>query len=90
MDHRPINLIEMGTGEYDITRYQRVLYVAESLEEVRVVIGGFLRDCNDESIPNCAPAQVMSDALSSARRDVTGHAFIGRTRRILRIGPRQS
>jgi phenylalanine-4-hydroxylase len=50
MEHRPLDLIEMGTAEYDITRYQPVLYRAESLDEVREVVGGFLASCTDESI----------------------------------------
>jgi phenylalanine-4-hydroxylase len=50
MEHRPIDLVEMGTADYDITHYQPVLYRAESLDEVREVVGGFFRDCSDESI----------------------------------------
>jgi phenylalanine-4-hydroxylase len=50
MEHRPIDLVEMGTAEYDITRYQPVLYRAESLDEVREVVGGFFASCTDESI----------------------------------------
>jgi phenylalanine-4-hydroxylase len=50
MEHRPIDLVEMGTADYDITRYQPVLYRAESLDEVRDVVGGFFATCTDESI----------------------------------------
>jgi phenylalanine-4-hydroxylase len=50
MEHRPLDLIEMGTADYDITHYQPVLYRAESLDEVREVVGGFFRTCTDESI----------------------------------------
>ncbi|HLM08345.1 MAG TPA: phenylalanine 4-monooxygenase [Thermoleophilaceae bacterium] len=50
MEHRPLDLIEMGTVDYDITQYQPVLYRAESLDEVREVVGGFLRECTDDSI----------------------------------------
>jgi phenylalanine-4-hydroxylase len=50
MEHRPIDLVEMGTVDYDITQYQPVLYRAESLEEVREVVGGFFATCTDESI----------------------------------------
>jgi phenylalanine-4-hydroxylase len=50
MELRPLDLIEMGTADYDITAYQPVLYRAESLDEVREVVGGFFRDCTDESI----------------------------------------
>jgi phenylalanine-4-hydroxylase len=50
MELRPIDLVEMGTADYDITHYQPVLYRAESLDEVRAVVGDFFRDCTDESI----------------------------------------
>jgi phenylalanine-4-hydroxylase len=50
MEHRPIDLVEMGTADYDITHYQPVLYRAESLDEVREVVGGFFSTCTDESI----------------------------------------
>ncbi|HEY3018834.1 MAG TPA: phenylalanine 4-monooxygenase [Solirubrobacteraceae bacterium] len=50
MEHRPLDLAEMGTADYDITQYQPVLYRAESLDEVREVVGGFFRTCTDESI----------------------------------------
>jgi phenylalanine-4-hydroxylase len=50
MEHRPLDLVEMGTADYDITQYQPVLYRAESLDEVREVVGGFFASCTDESI----------------------------------------
>jgi phenylalanine-4-hydroxylase len=50
MEHRPIDLVEMGTAEYDITRYQPVLYRAESVAEVVEVIGGFFAGATDESV----------------------------------------
>jgi phenylalanine-4-hydroxylase len=50
MDHRPMDLIEMGTADYDITAYQPVLYRAESIEEVIAVVGGFFAECSDEQI----------------------------------------
>jgi phenylalanine-4-hydroxylase len=50
MEHRPIDLVEMGTVDYDITQYQPVLYRAESLDEVREVVGGFFATCTDDSI----------------------------------------
>jgi phenylalanine-4-hydroxylase len=50
MEHRPLDVVEMGTADYDITHYQPVLYRAESLDEVREVVGGFFRSCTDESI----------------------------------------
>jgi len=53
MQLRPLNLLEMGTVEYDITRYQPVLYRAESVAEIEAVVGGFFDTCTDESIEEC-------------------------------------
>ena len=50
MEHRPLDLIEMGTADYDITHYQPVLYLAESVDEIVETVGGFFRNCTDESI----------------------------------------
>jgi len=50
MRHRPLDLVEMGTADYDITRYQPVLYRARSVAEVGEVVGGFFATCTDESI----------------------------------------
>jgi phenylalanine-4-hydroxylase len=50
MEHRPIDLVEMGTADYDITAYQPVLYRAESVDEIVEVVGGFFATCTDESI----------------------------------------
>jgi phenylalanine-4-hydroxylase len=50
MQMRPLNLLEMGTAQYDITRYQPVLYRAESVAEIEAVVGGFFDTCTDQSI----------------------------------------
>jgi phenylalanine-4-hydroxylase len=50
MEHRPLDIVEMGTVDYDITHYQPVLYRAESVEEVVETVGGFFSTCTDESI----------------------------------------
>jgi phenylalanine-4-hydroxylase len=47
---RPLDLREMGTADYDITRYQPVLYRADSVAEIEAVVGGFFDTCTDESI----------------------------------------
>jgi phenylalanine-4-hydroxylase len=61
MEHRPIDVAEMGTADYDITQYQPVLYRAESMDEIREVVGGFFATCTDDSIAELragAPAPV--------------------------------
>jgi phenylalanine-4-hydroxylase len=50
MDHRPLDLVEMGTADYDITAYQPVLYRADSIQEVVGVVGGFFEEASDEYI----------------------------------------
>src|SRR5215212_5939965 len=50
MELRRLDLVEMGTADYDITHYQPVLYQAESIAEVVDVVGGFFETCTDESI----------------------------------------
>jgi phenylalanine-4-hydroxylase len=50
MEHRPLDLVEMGTADYDITHYQPVLYLAESIAQVVEVVGGFFETCTDRSI----------------------------------------
>ena len=61
MDHRPLDLVEMGTADYDITAYQPVLYRAESIEEVVEVVGGFFQHASDEQIAELrAPAKAVT------------------------------
>jgi phenylalanine-4-hydroxylase len=50
MELRPLDLVEMGTADYDITHYQPVLYRAESVAEIESVVGGFFDTCTDDSI----------------------------------------
>src|SRR3954447_20342741 len=56
MEHRPLDLIEMGTADYDITHYQPVLYRAESVDEIVESVGGFFETCSDESIADMRSA----------------------------------
>ncbi|GAA3547635.1 phenylalanine 4-monooxygenase [Aeromicrobium flavum] len=50
MTIRPLDLVEMGTTEYDITHYQEVLFAASSFAQVQDVVGGFWDTCTDDSI----------------------------------------
>ncbi len=60
MEHRPLNIVEMGTADYDITHYQPVLYLAESMDQVREVVGGFFDTCTDESIEEMRREHVLA------------------------------
>jgi phenylalanine-4-hydroxylase len=59
---RPLEIAEMGVLEYDITRYQPILYAADGIDQLLEVIGGFFAICDDD-----APARF-------ARRGATARA----------------
>ena len=58
MEIRPIDLVEMGSIEYDITKYQPVLYCAESMGELEEVVGGFFETADDETRARMTPASL--------------------------------
>ncbi|KAB8184348.1 phenylalanine 4-monooxygenase [Nonomuraea phyllanthi] len=58
MDIRPLDLAAMGTTHYDITKYQDVLFRAESLQHLEDVVGGFWDGCDDDSIAKLVAAAV--------------------------------
>ncbi|MFC4061440.1 phenylalanine 4-monooxygenase [Planomonospora corallina] len=60
MDIRPLDIAAMGTTQYDITKYQDVLFRADSLEHLEDVVGGFWAGCDDESI-----LRLIADARQS-------------------------
>jgi phenylalanine-4-hydroxylase len=47
----------MGTIDYDITKYQPVLYAAESPDQLFEAIGGFFAAADDETPLRYAPAR---------------------------------
>ncbi|MFF4418508.1 phenylalanine 4-monooxygenase [Streptosporangium sp. NPDC001559] len=57
MDIRPLDVAHMGTTQYDITKYQDVLFRADSLDHLEDVVGEFWATCDDESI-----ARLVADA----------------------------
>lgn len=50
MKIEPLDLLRMGTTDYDITVYQDLLYAADSFAHVEDVVGGFWDSCDDDSI----------------------------------------
>src|SRR3954471_3756382 len=56
-DLRSLDLLEMGTLEYDITKYQPVLFCADGMGELEDVVGGFFTGFDDET-----PARLRSVA----------------------------
>jgi phenylalanine-4-hydroxylase len=49
MEIRPLDFGEMGTIEYDITKYQPVLYAAESMDHLEEAVGGFFATADDDT-----------------------------------------
>ena len=49
MEIRPLDFGEMGMIEYDITKYQPVLYAAESMGHVEEAVGGFFETADDDT-----------------------------------------
>jgi phenylalanine-4-hydroxylase len=60
-DLRPLEIGAMGVQEYDITKYQPILYAADGIEELLDVVGGFFADCDDDS-----PARYGAKAAAGA------------------------
>ncbi|MEV2273466.1 phenylalanine 4-monooxygenase [Nonomuraea africana] len=50
MDIRPLDLRVMGATQYDITKYQDVLFRAESMRHLEDVVGAFWETCDDDGI----------------------------------------
>jgi phenylalanine-4-hydroxylase len=46
---RALDFLEMGTAEYDITKYQPILYRADSLEHLMDAVGGFFTAIDDDT-----------------------------------------
>jgi phenylalanine-4-hydroxylase len=49
MEIRPLDFAEMATIEYDITKYQPVLYAAESMDHLEDAVGTFFREADDDT-----------------------------------------
>jgi phenylalanine-4-hydroxylase len=61
MEIRPIDFLEMGTMDYDITRYQGVLFAAQSFPHMVETVGGFFADFDDDT-----PARLRAAAGAAA------------------------
>ena len=62
MEIRPIDFLEMGTIDYDITKYQPVLYSAGSMTELVDSLGSFFADFGDET-----PERLARNRSAAAR-----------------------
>ena len=60
-DLRPLDLLEMGTLEYDITHYQPILFCADGMGELEDVVGGFFASFDDD-----APARLRGRETARA------------------------
>jgi phenylalanine-4-hydroxylase len=59
---RPLDIAEMGVLEYDITKYQPILYAADGIQQLLDVVGGFFAVCDDDS-----PSRYARQAGAAAR-----------------------
>jgi phenylalanine-4-hydroxylase len=50
MEIRPLDFHTMATIDYDITKYQPVLFAAESIDHLVDAVGGFFATCDDETL----------------------------------------
>ena len=62
MEIRPLDYLEMGTLEYDITHYQPVLYAAESMSHLVDSLGSFFSGFDDDT-----PERLKLETASAAR-----------------------
>ena len=46
---RPLDIVEMGTLVYDITKYQPILFAADGVGQLMEVVGGFFAECDDDT-----------------------------------------
>jgi phenylalanine-4-hydroxylase len=49
MEIRPLDFAQMGTLEYDITKYQPVLFAADSMTHLVDALGAFFAACDDDT-----------------------------------------
>jgi phenylalanine-4-hydroxylase len=56
-DLRPLDILAMATQEYDITKYQPVLFCADGMGELEEVVGGFFATFDDD-----VPERLRRDA----------------------------
>src|SRR4051794_20248607 len=59
MEIRPLDFLEMGTIDYDITKYQKVLFAAESWSHMVETVGGFFAGFDDDTPARLKTAGAM-------------------------------
>jgi phenylalanine-4-hydroxylase len=59
MEIRPLDFAEMATIDYDITKYQPVLYAAASMDELEDRVGSFFREADDDTPARLARAAAV-------------------------------
>jgi phenylalanine-4-hydroxylase len=62
MEIRPLDFAEMASIEYDITKYQPVLYAAGSMEHLVDAVGGFFATADDDT-----PARMICAETTTMR-----------------------
>ena len=86
---RPIDLAEMSAIEYDITKYQPILYAAESMDHLEDVVGGFFATADDDTPARLARGLAPPSDGAQRRAALTTSAR-GCSRRAPRASARRS
>jgi phenylalanine-4-hydroxylase len=61
-DIRPLDIAEMGVLQYDITKYQPILYAADGIDQLLDVVGGFFEVCDDDAPARFARTRAKTPA----------------------------
>ncbi len=64
MEIRPLDFAAMATTDYEITKYQPILFAAESTEHLVDSVGGFFATCDDDTPRRLAMDPVEGSAAS--------------------------
>ena len=60
MEIRPLDFHAMATIDYDITKYQPVLFAAETMDHLVDSVGSFFASCDDDTLARLEPAPSKS------------------------------
>jgi phenylalanine-4-hydroxylase len=57
---RALDIAEMGVLEYDITKYQPILYAADGVDQLLDALGGFFEACDDDAPARLRPSTAQA------------------------------
>ena len=83
-DIRPLDFHAMATLEYDISRYQPILFACDGMGELTDRVGGFFADFDDDTparLARAPPPRLGLPRAREAREPVVGQRLPGRRAR---------